>query len=53
MVNGALMFASAIYATYTAAGNEGYLHASGIDKIAGSYRRNLAKLQDLKKAAKG
>jgi hypothetical protein len=52
-INGALMFASAIYATYTAAGNEGYLHESGIDKVAGSYRRNLAKLQELKKAAKG
>ena len=52
-VNGALMFASGIYATYTAAGNEGYLRESGIDKVAGSYRRNLAKLQELKKAAKG
>lgn len=49
LVNGGLMFASCIYATYNAAGNEGYLHDSGVDKVAMVYRRNLAALQALKK----
>lgn len=50
-VNGGLMFASCIYATYTAAGNEGYLHDSGVEKVAAVYRHNLAQLQQRKKAA--
>ncbi|MCB1786065.1 MAG: DUF3144 domain-containing protein [Chromatiaceae bacterium] len=49
-INGALMFASCIYATYSAAGNEGYLHDSGVAKVVEVYRRNLATLQKLKKA---
>lgn len=32
MVNAALMSASGIYATYTAAGNDGGLNASGVEK---------------------
>lgn len=50
MVNGGLMFASCIYATYSAAGNDGYLEAPGVDKVADVYRRNLARLQEMKKA---
>ena len=49
LVNGGLMFASCIYATYNAAGNEGYLQDTGVDKVAAVYRRNLAALQAMKK----
>jgi len=51
LVNGGLMFASCIYATYNAAGNEGHLQDTGVDKIAAVYRRNLAALQAVKKTA--
>jgi len=50
MVNAALMSASGIYATYTAAGNEGGLNASGIDKVVAVYKINLENVQKLKKA---
>jgi hypothetical protein len=49
-VNAGLMYASCIYATYSTAGNEGFLHESGVDKVAGVYKRNLAQLQKAKKA---
>lgn len=48
LVSAALMSASGIYATYTAAGNEGFLQASGIDKIAAIYKRNLGYIQQRK-----
>jgi len=49
LVSAALMSASGIYATFTAAGNEGFLQDSGIDKVAAIYRRNLGYIQERKK----
>ncbi|NOQ63037.1 MAG: DUF3144 domain-containing protein [Methyloprofundus sp.] len=49
MVNAALMSASGIYATYTAAGNEGGLNPTGIDKVVAVYKANLENVQKLKK----
>lgn len=50
LVNGALMTASGIYATYLAAGNDGALESSGIDKVVDLYRRTLEHHQSVKKA---
>ncbi len=50
LVNAAFMLASGNYATYLAAGNEGYLKEDGIRKVAEAYKHNLKLLQDLKKA---
>jgi hypothetical protein len=50
MVSGALMTASGIYATYVAAGNNGALEPSGVDKIVDVYRRTLEHHQLVKKA---
>jgi len=50
MVNASLMSASGIYATYTAAGNDGGLNASGIDKVVAVYKTNLENVQKLKQA---
>jgi hypothetical protein len=50
MVNAALMLASCTYATFTAAGNGGYLKEGGINKITSLYRQNLVSLQKAKKA---
>jgi len=50
LVNGALMTASGIYATYIAAGNEGALEPSGVDKVVSLYRRTLEHHQSAKKA---
>ena len=50
LVSGALMTASAIYATFVAAGNEGALEPSGVDKIPELYKRTLEHHQDLKRA---
>ncbi len=49
LVNGALMTASGIYATYIAAGNEGSLESSGVDKVVDVYRRTLEHHQTIKK----
>lgn len=49
LVNTALMLASCTYATYLAAGNEGYLKEGGVRKIAQAYEQNLQKLQELRK----
>lgn len=49
LVNTALQLASGTYATYLAAGNEGYLQASGIEKVTEGYKHNLTRLQELKK----
>lgn len=49
LVSGALMTASAIYATFVAAGNEGALEPSGVDKVVELYRRTLEHHQDLKR----
>lgn len=50
LISAALMRASAIYATYAAAGNEGLLTASGIDKVVSAYRKGLENIQVSKKA---
>lgn len=50
LVNGALMTASGIYATYVAAGNNGVLEASGVKKVADLYLRTLEHHQKVKKA---
>ena len=49
LVSGALMTASGIYATFVAAGNEGTLERSGVDKVVALYRTTLEKFQRLKK----
>ncbi|RLA17410.1 MAG: DUF3144 domain-containing protein [Gammaproteobacteria bacterium] len=53
LVSAAMMAGSAIYATYTTSGNEGYLHTSGINKVADIYKKHLAYVQDTKKAELG
>jgi len=50
MVNASLMSASGIYATYTAAGNDGGLNASGVDKVVAVYKANLENVQKLKQS---
>jgi hypothetical protein len=50
LVSGALMTASAIYATFVAAGNDGALEPSGVDKVTELYRRTLEHHQDLKRS---
>jgi hypothetical protein len=49
MINAGLILASCTYATYTAAGNEGYLKEDGVKKISEVYRQNLTSLQTAKK----
>jgi hypothetical protein len=50
LVSGALMTASGVYATFVAAGNEGALEQSGVDKVVAVYRRTLEHHQKVKKA---
>jgi hypothetical protein len=50
LVSGALMTASAIYATFVAAGNEGTLEPTGVDKITELYKRTLEHHQNLKRS---
>jgi len=49
LVNGALMTASGIYATYIATGNEGALEPPGVDQVVEVYRRTLEHHQSIKK----
>jgi hypothetical protein len=49
LVSGALMTASAIYATYVAAGNQGALEPTGVDKVVDLYRRTLEHFQEVKR----
>lgn len=49
MIGSAMMYAAATYATYTAAGNEGYLEQSGVDKVVAAFRQQLTHLQQGKK----
>jgi hypothetical protein len=49
MVSGALMTAACVYSTFVAAGNEGALEASGIDKVVAVFRRTLEHHQKVKK----
>ena len=48
LVSGSLMTASGIYATYVAAGNNGALHPTGVDKVVDMYRRALENHQTVK-----
>ena len=50
MVSGALMTAASVYATFVAAGNNGALEASGVDKVVAVFRRTLEHHQKVKKA---
>jgi Protein of unknown function (DUF3144) len=49
VISGALMTASAVYATYVASGNNGTLNPSGVDKVMAIYRRTLEHHQDTKR----
>lgn len=49
MVSGAMMTASGMYATFLAAGNEGALEQSGVDKVVAIYRRTLEHHQKMLK----
>jgi hypothetical protein len=49
MVNASLMSASGIYATYTAAGDDGGLTESGVEKVVSVYKQNLESVQKIKK----
>lgn len=49
LVSGALMTASAVYATFLAAGNKGALEDSGVDKVVAVYRRTLQHHQKVKR----
>ncbi len=50
VISAAIMSASAVYATYVAAGNEGGLTESGMDKIVDAYRHQMVQVQAAKKA---
>ena len=50
LINGALMAASGVYATYIAAGNKGALEPTGVEKVVTLYRRTLEQHQAAKKA---
>lgn len=49
MISAALMAASGVYATFMAAGNQGFLAPNGIDRVAEVYKNNLAYIQQRKK----
>jgi len=50
LVSAALMSASGIYTTYTAAGDTGALEPSGVEKVIDMYRMCLENIQDIKKS---
>jgi hypothetical protein len=43
------MSASAFYATFVAAGNDGGLNPSGVDKVTEAYKATLERVQTYKK----
>lgn len=49
LVSAALMAASGVYATFSAAGNQGFLAPGGVDRVAEIYKRNLSYIQERKK----
>lgn len=53
LVSAALMAASGIFLTFTAAGNAGALNPSGVDKAVAIYRQNLEHIQKRKKEELG
>ena len=50
IISEAMMSASAVYATYVAAGNEGSLNPSGVDKIVAAYRHHMDQVQTARRA---
>jgi len=53
IVSGGLMSASALYASFLVGGNDGGLTTSGVEKVSAVYKRELERIQKLKKAANG
>lgn len=49
VVSHGLMSASCVYTTYTVSGNEGGLTQSGVEKVADVYKRELERIQRIKK----
>ncbi|NNE04373.1 MAG: DUF3144 domain-containing protein [Xanthomonadales bacterium] len=49
LVSAALMTASGVFATFAAAGNQGVLEPSGVDKVVNLFRNNLEFIQARKK----
>ena len=49
LVSGSLMTASAVYATFVAAGNNGSLQPTGVDKVVALYRKTLERHQQTKR----
>jgi hypothetical protein len=49
LISAAMMAASGVYATFTAAGNEGFLAPGGVDRVADMYKKNLTYIQQRKK----
>ncbi len=49
LVSAGLMAASGIYATFVAAGNQGFLAPNGVKTVAKTYENNLAYIQKRKK----
>ena len=49
LVSGSLMTASGIYATFLAAGNNGTLEQSGVEKVVRVYQHTLETYQRIKK----
>ncbi len=49
LVSAAMMAASGVYATFTAAGNDGFLSSGGVERVADMYKKNLAYIQERKK----
>lgn len=52
-ISTALMAASAVYATYCFAGNEGGLNASGVERVSEAYRQTLKNVQAARRAEFG
>lgn len=50
IISAALMGASSTYTTFVAAGNEGYLTDTGVDKVVDRYREFVVSIQAGKKA---
>jgi hypothetical protein len=51
IVSGGLMSASALYASFLVGGNSGGLTASGVQKVSAVYKRELERIQKIKKSA--
>ena len=49
LVSHGLMTASSVYTTYVVGGNEGGLTGSGVEKVSEVYKRELERIQQVKK----